>query len=218
MDPLLQFNDIGHQGDFDYTQITQRFSISPTQRLHHLERWRGLLRRGHQSMMGFVEEMVQRLSSAGVEYVVVGGVSAVLQGVPIVTADFDVCYARTPENIRRLVEGLQGLNPRLRGLPPDVPSIFDERTVRNGCNFTLVVGAEDENLDLLGEMSAIGGYDQIIGSSASMDVAGCPVKVLSLSNLIATKQAAGRPKDLAVIPLLHAVLQMQEEQSSSDPP
>ena len=48
--------------------------------------------------MGFVEEMVGRLGTAGVDYVVVvvGGVSAVLQGVPIITSDLDICAHLRP--------------------------------------------------------------------------------------------------------------------------
>jgi hypothetical protein len=46
----------------------------------------------------FFEEVVGRLTQAQVEYVVVGGVSAVLQGAPIVTVDLDICYRRSREN------------------------------------------------------------------------------------------------------------------------
>jgi hypothetical protein len=54
----------------------------------------------------FVREVIERLARAQVEFVVVGGVSAVLQGVPITTVDLDICYRRTPQNIGRLVAAL----------------------------------------------------------------------------------------------------------------
>ena len=38
--------------------------------------------------------------------VVVGGISAVLQGAPIVTVDLDLCYLRRPDNLRRIAEAL----------------------------------------------------------------------------------------------------------------
>ena len=60
-------------------------------------------------------------------------------------------------------------------------------------------------------MSAIGGYEQIIGQSEEKKVGEFQVKVLPLSLLIVTKQAAGRPKDLAVIPELKATLEMQQK-------
>jgi predicted nucleotidyltransferase len=110
------------------------------------------------------------------------------------------------------------LQPRLRGLPPDLPFVFDERALQLGINFTLLVG--NEELDLLAEMSAIGGYEQIIGQAQEITVGSIKAKVLSLSQLIATKEAAGRLKDLAVVPLIRATLEFREKQKAlgNDPP
>jgi hypothetical protein len=200
--------DLGHRGDVDYTQISKHLAMTPTQRLRHHEGWRPLLFKVA-PMANFLEDMVTRLAQARVEFVIVGGVSAILQGAPIITSDLDVCYRRTTANISRLVSALAPLHPRPRGFPSDLPFIFDERTIQLGSNFTLEIG--DESLDLLGEMSAIGGYEQIIDQSEEKKVGAFQVKVLPLSLLIATKQAAGRPKDLAVIPELKATLEMQQK-------
>jgi hypothetical protein len=48
-----------------------------------------------------------------------------------------------------------------------------------------------------------------------MLVSDCRVHVLSLAQLITTKEAAGRPKDLAVLPTLRATLEMQQKQGKS---
>jgi hypothetical protein len=138
--------------------------------------------------------------------------SGVLQGAPITTRDLDLCYRRTPDNVHRLVKALQPLNPRPRGFPPELPFVFDDRTIQLGSNFTLVVGAED--LDLLGVMGGLGGYEDIIGAVDEMEVAGFPVHVLSLEQLITTKRAAGRPKDLAAIPVLETTLLIQRRAES----
>jgi hypothetical protein len=167
-------------------------------------------------MQQFVKEMILRLAEAEVEFVVVGGVSAVLQGAPIVTMDLDVCYRRTPENIARLAAALAPLKPRLRGLPPDLSFTFDERAIQLGTNFTLTIS--DESLDLLGEMSVIGGYEQIIAAARTVAVEGRPVKVLSLAHLIATKAAANRPKDLAALPVLRATYERQQQSPPTDEP
>ncbi len=166
-------------------------------------------------MQNFYEEVIARLAQAQVEFVVVGGVSAVLQGAPIVTVDLDICYRRSPQNIARLAAALQPLQPRLRGFPPDLPSPFDGRSLLLGTNFTLEIG--NESVDLLGEMIVIGGYDQIIDQADEMLVAETRVFVLPLAQLIATKEAAGRPKDLAVLPVLKATLEMQERLAKQPP-
>lgn len=159
-------------------------------------------------MQSFFEKIVRNLVEAQVEFVVVGGVSAVLQGSPIVTRDLDICYRRTPDNLIRLAAALKPFQPTLRDLPPDLPFTFDERALAQGTNFTLQLA--NEHLDLLGEMSAIGGYEKIIDRALEMEVAGIRIKVLPLDLLIETKKAAGRPKDLAVLPILEATLKEQE--------
>jgi predicted nucleotidyltransferase len=156
-------------------------------------------------MQSFVERVLDALSLAGVEFVIVGGVSAVLHGAPVVTQDLGVCYRRTAENVKRLAAALGPLHPKLRGLPDGVPNVVDDRALQMGTNFTLDLDGED--LDLLAEMSGIGGYDDVVGSAVELEVGGRVVKVLSLDRLIATKRAAGRAKDLAMLPLLEATLE-----------
>src|SRR5208337_1291833 len=136
----LALFDLGHQGDVDRTLLAKMLAMTPNQRLRHHERWRTLLRRSLETMPPFLEDLVNRLVPAGVEFVVVGGVSAVLHGATITTRDLDLCYRRTPENIARLVAVLGPLQPRPRGFPPGLPFVFDERTVLLGSNFTLEVG------------------------------------------------------------------------------
>jgi hypothetical protein len=124
-------------------------------------------------VQNFAEQVIAALAQAQVEFVVVGGISAVLHGAPIVTRDLDLCYRRLDANLVRLAEALQAFQPRLRGLPEGVPNFFDLHSLRLGANFTLTV--DDQSLDLLAEMSAIGDYEAIIGRAADMEVAGHPV-------------------------------------------
>lgn len=160
-------------------------------------------------MQNFAETLVTALAKCQCEFVIVGGLSAVLQGAPIVTQDLGVCYRRTPESLARVAEALRPFDLRLRNLPEGLPNLFDQRSLELGSNFTLQLN-DGEEFDLLGVMSAIGGYEAIIDRTVEMDVAGHLVKVL-LEDLIRTKRAAGRPKDLAVLPTLEATLQMQRE-------
>ena len=160
-------------------------------------------------MLNFAENLIVALAQGQVEFVVVGGISAVLHGAPIVTRDIDVCYRRVDANLVRLAEALQPFQLRLRDLPEGLSNVFDLHSLRQGTNFTLT--ADGQALDLLGLMSGIGGYDDIIARAVEMEIGDQTIKVLSLEDLIRTKRAAGRPKDLAVIPTLEATLLMQRE-------
>ena len=60
--------------------------------------------------MSELNGLLQRLSDAGIEFVVVGGVAAVLHGSSMVTRDLDVCASLTDANIRKLRAALHDLH------------------------------------------------------------------------------------------------------------
>ena len=126
-----------------------------------------------------------------------------LQGSAYVTKDVDFCYSRTPENIRRLAASLGPYHPKLRGALADLPFTFDARAIAQGLNFTLTTDLGD--LDFLGEVTGLGTYKEVKASADTQIIDGIPVLVLSLSGLIKTKKAAGRAKDLYVLPELEGL-------------
>lgn len=138
--------------------------------------------------------LIECLGASGVEYVVLGGLAVIAHGHIRTTLDMDICYARTPANLKRLVEALTPLNPRLRGAPVELPFFWDEQTLRNGTNFTLVTSLGD--LDLFGEVTGIGSFGDFALRAVSMDLFGHSVLVLGREDLLRAKAAAGRAKDL----------------------
>jgi predicted nucleotidyltransferase len=129
-----------------------------------------------------------------VDFIVIGGVALIVHGYPRLTLDLDVCYSRQAENLRRIAEALGPLKPKLRGAPAELPFVLDERTLRNGLNFTLntALGA----IDLLGEVTGVGGYESLVHTAMLVDVHGRMVRVIDLDSLERAKAAAGRAKDL----------------------
>lgn len=61
------------------------------------------------------EGLIRALNTAGVEYILVGGLAATVHGAARATYDVDVVCARSPANIERLVRALAPLQPYLRG-------------------------------------------------------------------------------------------------------
>lgn len=144
------------------------------------------------------------LAEQQVESILVGGVAAVAHGASRLTQDVDLVYRRTPENLRRIVAALAPLRPYLRGAPPGLPFVFDERTLAHGLNFTFTTEVGD--IDLLGEIAGGGGYDQLIPHTIELDLFGARHACLDLETLIAVKRAAGRPKDFEAIAELEEIL------------
>ena len=157
------------------------------------------------------EGLLRALVAAGVEFVVIGGVAAKAHGAARLTADLDVVYARSAENLLQLTAALAPLGPYLRGAPPGLPFRFDSDTVRRGLNFTLRTARGD--IDLLGEVTGGGAYEALVPHSRELEMFGLRCRCLDLDKLIEVKRAAGRPKDLEAIAELEAIREERRKRS-----
>lgn len=156
-----------------------------------------------------VELTLQLLTKHQVEFVIVGGVAISAHGSSYLTYDLDIAYARTRDNFKRLAAALALYHPHPRDFPSGLPFIWDEQTIKQGTNFTLTTDLG--NIDLLGEVAGLGDYEGVRDQSIVMSLFNLPCRVLSLSGLIIAKRAAGRPKDLLVLPELEALREIAEE-------
>ena len=149
--------------------------------------------------------LVAKLCDAGVEFIIVGGASAVLQGAPITTNDLDIVHRRTPENVARLLDVLLQLDATIRydfahrGLRPTAG--------RGQINLSTSLGP----IDPLCELDAGQGYDELLAHSLFMSDGERVLRVLDLPTLIVVKTKAGRPKDRVVLPILIATLQERDK-------
>ena len=153
--------------------------------------------------------LLTTLCDSGVEFIIVGGVAAVLQGVPITTTDLDIVHRRTPENVARLLELLLKLDATMRydmarrGLRPTGEMLAG----RGQINLSTSLGP----IDPLCELDAGQGYDELLPHTVSVRDEGRLLHVLDLPTLIAAKTKAGRPKDRIVLPILIATLQERDK-------
>lgn len=153
-------------------------------------------------------ELLRVLSKADVRYIVVGGVAAGVHGALRPTLDLDVVYARGRDNVARLAAALEPYRPYLRGAPSGLPFVLDEQTILRGLNFTLVTTLGD--LDLLGEVTGGGGFEQLRAAAESIDIEDFRCLVVTLPTLIALKRAAGRGKDREALAELEALLEERD--------
>jgi hypothetical protein len=151
---------------------------------------------------------VQALVDTGVEFVIIGGWAAILHGSSYITQDLDICYSRRRENLKHLAAALAPFHPRLRDLPPDLPFVWDDVTLRNGTVFTL--STDLGKIDLLAEVSGVGGFEEVRANAVLMPGFEREVWTLDLPALIRAKRAAGRPKDLMLLPELESLLEAEE--------
>ena len=100
-------------------------------------------------------------------------------------------------------------HPYLRGAPPGLPFRLDVETLRAGLNFTLLTDLGW--LDLLGEITGGGRYEDLLPHSIAVEAFGVSCRVPDLETLIRTKKLAGRPKDLEALAELESLRERLEK-------
>lgn len=156
--------------------------------------------------------ILETLDRHGVSYLVVGGIAAAIHGATRQTTDFDCLPARTEDNLTRLAAALTELGARLRvGGMTDEESkalgvVIDDVMLDRAQQTTWRSDAGD--LDVLTEVahtSGRAGYEQLASRSVSLRLDDIDIRLISLDDLIACKEAADRLKDHEALPELRAL-------------
>jgi len=149
------------------------------------------------------DEVLRVLTRNEVEFILVGGVAAILQGSPLTTEDVDVVYLPSEENNARLAKALGELeayyfDPAGRHLEPNVSRLGSIRMhlLKTRCG----------RVDVLRTVGKDFGYYDLVERSRVLDVAEFRVCVLDLKTIIETKEHADRPKDRYQLPFLRQLL------------
>jgi len=154
--------------------------------------------------------ILETLIRHGVDFIIVGGVCAVLHGAPLATFDLDIVHSREPDNLTRLSAALEELGalyrvPGRREMKPSPSHLASEGHQLLMTRFG--------PLDLLGTIGKGRDYDQLLQETVEMEVGpALKVRVSTLESLIKTKEETGQEKDRAALPVLRRVL---EEKSKS---
>jgi hypothetical protein len=149
--------------------------------------------------------ILKNLAEHSVDFIVVGGVGAVLQGAPIATFDLDVVHSREPLNITKLLSALDSLDAHYR--EPAGRNIRPNRSHLSSPGHHLLM-TRFGPLDLLGVIGSKRDYPNLLPESAVVEISeGLKMRVLSLSAIIKSKEEAGGLKDQAVLPTLRRTLE-----------
>ena len=155
-------------------------------------------------------ELLRTLQVHRVRYVLIGGIAARLRGAPLLTDDVDITPEQTDENFERLSAALRDLDARLRTAsdPDGVEFPIEPETLKIGRSWTFTTRFGD--LDLVFLPAGTGGYADLVRGADRLAVSQdgtVTVAVAALADVIRSKQAAGREKDHAALPLLRRTLE-----------
>ncbi|MBN1422435.1 MAG: hypothetical protein JXP34_26905 [Planctomycetes bacterium] len=147
-------------------------------------------------------EIAKAFAEAGVEYLFIGKGGAILLGFPGTTQDVDVYADKTPENCERIIEAL-----RAAGF------VIDDtlaREILEGKDFVQIkTGPFD--VDLVFAPDGIESFSAARARSVRLD----PFRIANLRDIIASKRASNRQKDLLDLRLLDAFREEYEKGRTS---
>lgn len=152
-------------------------------------------------------EILEVLNQHQVEYIVVGGVAAVIHGAPTTTFDLDTLVCLNQANAERLASALSQLEARFREHRRTIrPTVED---ILAGGHLLLMTRAGP--LDVLGYIGEKQRYEDLLSDSSEIGMNVGALRVLDLEALIAEKKRMGRLKDRAAVELLEEVLRHRSQ-------
>jgi hypothetical protein len=153
------------------------------------------------------EEIFRVLNHHKVEYVVIGGLAATLYGSNLRTGDVDICPPRNPENLVRLAAALREMEARIRtsAVPEGLPFARNADFLSRIDLLNLVTRFGDFDISFM--PAGTGGYEDLSRDAIRINLDPLVVPVASLEDVIRSKRAAGREKDLQQLPTLELLLE-----------
>jgi len=136
-------------------------------------------------------EIGRRLKDIKLEAVLIGNAAAALQGAPVTTVDFDFLFRKTPRNLAKLKALARELGATV--LRPYYPASDLFRVVRDD---------DGLQIDFMGTIHGIRSFEGVRDRASVLEIGGASILVASLDDIIRSKRAAGRPRDLAVLEVL----------------
>lgn len=142
-------------------------------------------------MLNRLHGVFASLEENDVRYLVIGGIAAVLHGVPRATFDLDILVQATPDNAARLLKAFHEAGLGTASLT----------TVQNLLDHEISVFEDYVRIDVQTRTPGIH-FDEAWQNREVMEYQGQKLFVASRKDLIASKRAAGREVDLEDVRLL----------------
>ncbi|HEX2195725.1 MAG TPA: hypothetical protein VHJ76_02265 [Actinomycetota bacterium] len=156
------------------------------------------------------------MARRGVDLVVVGGIGGILHGSPITTKDVDVVPDLKATNLDALADALDEMNARV--VAHDAPDGLIEIDWRGKdlrrwiVDFRFLILMTDYGrVDLIHRPAGTSGYSDLARNAIDVKLDEVHVRVAALEDIIRSKEAAGRERDLAQLPTLRRLLEAKQQ-------
>jgi len=157
--------------------------------------------------------VLEGLIKADVNFILVGGLAAVVQGAPVTTMDVDIVHNRSTENIVKLLAFLKSIGAFHRRLDDRVIEPKERDISGEGhALFSTQLGP----LDVLAVIEEGKTFEDLLEHTVDVKFRGHTIKVLDLKMIIELKRASRDPKDKHRLPVLEETLRQLQEENGSD--
>jgi predicted nucleotidyltransferase len=151
------------------------------------------------------EPLLNRIAKVFAEHrleaVMVGNAAAALHGAPVTTLDVDFMFRKTPLNLKKLKGVAKSLNAVI--LRPYYP--VSEL-------FRVVNDEQGLQLDFMAKLHGIRSFEGLRSRAEPVEFGEHKLKIACLADIIKSKRATGRDRDLAVLDILQRTLDEQEKE------
>ena len=151
--------------------------------------------------------LLESLIEAGIDFIVVEGLSAVAQGAPITTMDMDIVHRQSKENVEKLFAFHNKVDAIYRR-PDDKILKPDMRDLTGGGR--ALFATRYDPLDVLAIIEQGRGYDDLLPDTVEIEYRGHKVRMLSLQTIVELKQRSRDPKDRQRLPILQETLRQSK--------
>lgn len=153
-------------------------------------------------------ELTRRLIEAQVEFVLVGGFAAIAHGVLRATRDVDICCRFSEENLMRIQRAVADLHPVHR---PRTDLSLELTPAQCASLKNLYLQTDLGILDCLGEIKAVGNYEQVSRRAVELELPIGKCRVIDLDTLIVAKEAMDRDHDRITVKDLKDIKKRQQQ-------
>ena len=153
---------------------------------------------GENAKLPPVAKLFNLLEQEKIPFLIVGMSAAVLQGVPYTTLDTDIWINLPPRNYIRVLNLCESLD------------------VQIAAN-TVVILPDGTVVNFIYEISGLRSFTTEYRNATELTWLGKKVHLLPVDRLLVSKRAAGRPKDVAHLPILEKFLSCQRVTSAKRP-
>jgi predicted nucleotidyltransferase len=158
--------------------------------------------------------VLEGLIKADVNFILVGGLAAVVQGAPVTTMDVDIVHSRSSENIVKLLAFLKSIGAVHRRLDKKLIEPTERDISGEGhALFSTRLGP----LDVLAVIEEGKTYDDLLEHTVDVKFRGYTIKVIDLKMMIELKKTSKDPKDKQRLPVLEETLRQLQEENGVKP-